>query len=227
MFGQVIGAEIRGFEEREHEGQAARAVIAERIYPTDIDDLWDAITNPERLPRWFLRAHGQFSEGGRYQLEGNAGGTITKCAPPRVLELTWEFGGATSWVLLRLTPEVAEGERDGAATRLVLEHVAPVGVAEEHWESFGPSAVGTGWDLALMGLGHHIASGGAAIDPQEGQAWSLTPEGKAFVRTSTQGWAEAHIAAGADADVARGMAARTAAFYTGESVEESGKKGAD
>ena len=35
------------------------------------------------------------------------------------------------------------------------------------------------------------------------------------MRASAQAWADAHIAGGEDADVARGMATRTAAFYTG------------
>lgn len=215
MIVNAIGAQVRAFEEREHDGQAARAVIAERVYPTDIADLWHALTDIERIPRWFLPVSGDLRLGGRYQLEGNAGGTITRCDPPEALDVTWEFAGATSWVTVRLASE-GEGEGGEEATRLVLEHIAPVGVMEEHWESFGPAATGTGWDLGLLGLGLHIAGGGATVDPKDVEAWTLSGEGKAFIRASAAAWADAHVVAGEDRAVAQAMAERTAAFYTGE-----------
>jgi hypothetical protein len=40
-------------------------------------------------------------------------------------------------------------------------------------------------------------------------------EGKAFMRASAKGWSDAHIGAGEDREVARGMAERTVAAYTG------------
>ncbi|MBT2187540.1 SRPBCC family protein [Sphingobium nicotianae] len=216
MIANAIGAEIRRFEEREHEGQPSRAVIAERVYETDAADLWDALTNKERIPRWFLPVSGDLKLGGKYQLQGNAGGTITRCDPEKALDLTWEFGGGMSWVTVRLEP-VGEG----GATRLILEHIAPVGVTEEHWASFGPAAVGTGWDLSFMGLAIHIGSG-AAVDPQAFAAWSASDDGKGFMRASAAAWAEAHIAGGEDPDTARAMAARTARFYTGEGAPDGG-----
>ena len=56
-------------------------VILARTYDTTIDDLWDACTNPDRIPRWFLPISGDLRLNGRYQLEGNAGGTIERCEP--------------------------------------------------------------------------------------------------------------------------------------------------
>src|SRR6185295_15930565 len=131
------------FENREHEGKRARVVVAARAYDTDTDDLWNALTSRERIPRWFLPIEGELRLGGRYQLQGNAGGTITRCDPPSALDLTWEFGGAASWVQVRLEP-------DGRRTRFVLEHIAHRdGIGADHWKKFGPGAVGIGWDLAL------------------------------------------------------------------------------
>ena len=65
-----------------------------RLYDTSVDDLWDALTSKERIPRWFLPVEGDLKLGGRYQLKGNAGGTITACTPPNHFAATWEFGGA-------------------------------------------------------------------------------------------------------------------------------------
>jgi len=208
MFANALGAEIRAFENREHEGRPARVGIIERRYDTDPDDLWDALTNAERIPRWFLPVEGDLRLGGHYQLKGNAGGTITRCDPPRALDVTWEFGGGTSWVQVRLAP-------DGDATRLTLEHIVLASDVDEHWARYGPAATGVGWDLALLGLRHHLAEGGAQVDAAAFEAWSSSDEGKAYIRRSAEAWAAAHIAGGEDPDTARGMAARTAAFYTG------------
>ncbi|MDB5456034.1 MAG: Activator of Hsp90 ATPase-like protein [Caulobacter sp.] len=207
MLANAIGAEFRQFVEREHQGKPARVVVAVRTYETTPDDLWDAVTNAERLPRWFLPVEGDLKLGGRYQLKGNAGGTITRCDSPQALDLTWEFGGGMSWVTVRLAPE-------GEATRLTLEHIVLASDVDEHWKQFGPAAVGVGWDLSFLGLGLHIASG-EPVDPKGFEGWSSSDEGKAFMRASADAWAAAHIAGGEDAEVARAMAARTAAFYTG------------
>ncbi len=91
-----LGAVERSVSALERDGKPARKVTLERTYATAIDDLWDAITNPERLPRWFLPVSGDLSPGGHYQLEGNAGGTITECEPPGYFVATWEFGGGVS-----------------------------------------------------------------------------------------------------------------------------------
>ena len=82
----------------ERDGRPARAVTLSRGYATSVEDLWDAVTNPERIPRWFLPVSGELEPGGRYQLEGNAGGLITACEPRSHLALTWEFGEDLSWV---------------------------------------------------------------------------------------------------------------------------------
>ena len=209
MLANTIGAEFREVADREHDGRPAKAVVAARVYDTDAADLWDALTNPERIPRWFSPVTGELKLGGRYQIQGNAGGTIQRCEPPRALDITWEFGGGKSWVTLRLAPE-------GAGTRLTLEHIMLAeDMTGEHWLQFGPGAVGVGWDLSFLGLGLHLASGGAR-PPEADPAWMASDEAKAFMRESATGWAAAHIASGEDAEVARGMASRTAGFYTGE-----------
>ncbi len=207
MIANIPAAEFRRFENRDHEGKAARVVVATRMYDTHREDLWDALTNRERIPRWFLPIQGDLRLGGRYQLQGNAGGTITRCDAPSALDVTWEFAGGMSWVTVRLDPE-------GKRTRLTLEHIVPASEADAHWARYGPGAVGVGWDLSLRGLGLHL-SGGGAVDLAKAHAWITSEEGKAFMRTSAAAWAEAHIRGGEEPEVANGMAQRTAAFYAG------------
>ena len=37
----------------------ARVVTVSQTYPADLEDVWDACTNPERIPRWFLPISGE------------------------------------------------------------------------------------------------------------------------------------------------------------------------
>jgi uncharacterized protein YndB with AHSA1/START domain len=201
-----IGAVTRIVEVCERDGKPARAVIASRSYDTDIADLWDAISNAERIPRWFMPISGELRLGGRYQLHGNAGGTITTCEPPHGLEVTWEFGGGVTWLKVELAREAKN------RTRLTLEHLALV--EGDMWDKFGPGAVGVGWDLGIYGLARHLESG-RSIATEEGLAFLGTPEGKVFVIASSDGWTNASIAAGTPDQAARDAGARTTAAYTG------------
>ena len=202
---RVVGAVTREVSSREHDGKLARVVVATRVYNTSADDLWDALTSAERLPRWFLPVSGDLRLGGRYQLEGNAGGTITRCEPPRSLAVTWEYAGVVSWVTVNLRPQSRE------RTELELEHMAH---EDEHWTQFGPGAAGVGWDMALAGLEHHVA-GGAPVDPKQAMEWMMSDEGRRFIVQSSDGWCRAFIAAGEPDSSAKAAAERTTSFYTG------------
>ncbi|MBJ7599668.1 MAG: polyketide cyclase [Candidatus Nephthysia bennettiae] len=193
-------------------GEAATVVVS-RSYDAPIEDVWNACTNPERIPRWFLPVSGELRVGDRYQLEGNAGGTVERCDPPRSFAATWEYGGEVTWIELRLSPEA-----DGL-TRFELEHIAHVD--DERWAQFGPGAVGVGWDLVLsQGLARHLASG-ESVDPAQALAWTASEEGRRFMTLSSQAWCDASIAAGTDGAAALAAAARTTAAYTGTDSEVS------
>ena len=204
-----VGATLHEVRSCEHDGRPARAVIACRTFFTTAEEVWDALTNAARLPKWFLPISGELCLNGRFQLEGNAGGRITVCEPPRLLAVTWELGGTESWLAIRLVDDGADG------IRLELVH-SMLTDPEEFWNQFGPGAVGVGWDLAIMGLGQHIATG-AVVDPQEAAAWMASDEGQSFVRASSESWRRASIAYGTDEATANAAAKRTTAFYTGAS----------
>lgn len=187
------------------DGQPTKTAVARRRYAADRADVWDALTNPERLPRWFMPIGGDLAVGGHYQLEGNAGGVIERCEEPEHLAVTWEYGDQVSWLQVHLQ------EADGGTT-LELVHEAPVD--PDMWEQFGPGAVGVGWDLALVsGLERHLATG-ATLDPAEAEAWARSPDGVQFIRRASEGWAEAAIDDGDDPDQARRAAEATVGFYT-------------
>ncbi|HUQ07631.1 MAG TPA: SRPBCC family protein [Kofleriaceae bacterium] len=200
-----LGTVTRVVETRERDGKPAKVVIASRTYDTSVEDLWNAITTPDRLVRWFMPITGELKLGGRYQLEGNAGGSITACEPPHHLAATWEFGGGVSWIDVTLS-------KRASGAHLVLEHMAHV---DPHWEKFGPGAVGVGWDLTLYGLHLHVTTGFDKGQGFDEMAFFGSPEGKQLVRSANDGWGQAAIAAGEDRTLALESAARTFAFYTG------------
>lgn len=181
----------------------AKVVRMARTYRTDATDLWDAITSPERISRWFLPVTGDLRQGGTYQLEGNAGGEIRVCDPPSHLQLTWIFGEAppeSSFVDVHLSP-------DGDGTRLELVHTAVV--PPEMWDRFGPGAVGTGWDLGLIGLGAHLAG----EDLGSPEQLETDPAVRGAYTASAASWGEAARAAGVAPDTAAAWVAATTAFY--------------
>ena len=205
---------VRKVEDVTHGGEPCRAVVASRDYPTHIDDLWNAITDKARIPRWFAPVEGDLTLGGKYQIKGNAGGTVTACEPPKSFALTWEFGGGISWV------EVELAEAGDDSTRLTLKHIAPLDdKSEEFWDRFGPGAVGVGWDLSLMGLGWHIETGESNERFAE-ETWALSDEGKAFATWSSEAWTAASIAYGTAEDAATSAGTTTTAFYTGAAAPE-------
>lgn len=208
---QQISSVSRRLGDRTIEAGKARVLTISQVYKNDIEQVWDACTNAERIPRWFLPVSGELRLGGRYQLEGNAGGTIERCDPPRSFAATWEMGGQVSWIELRLTSE------PGGGTRFELEHTAHV---DDHWDQYGPGAVGIGWDLGLLGLWLHLSSlaagGDGAVDQPAVQAWVASPAGREYMELSSASWTEADIASGTDPADAKARAGRTIAAYTGE-----------
>lgn len=127
-------------------------LVIRRHYKAEREDVWDAITDPERLVRWFLPISGDLRVGGRYRLEGNAGGEIVRCDRPSEIGLTWEIGEMSTDVLVRLDP-------DGDATILTLTHSPMPG-------EFVPGT-GAGWELGLVALEKYLAGelpDGRAVD---------------------------------------------------------------
>ena len=205
-----IGAVTRAVGSTERDGSPARVLVATRTYPAPAADVWDALTDPDRIAGWFLPVSGDLRLGGRYQLEGNAGGTVETCDPPHSLALTWEYAGDVSWVDVTLTPE-------GDGTLLELRHTAHV--TPERWAEFGPGATGVGWDMVLLGLHLHLTSGGFP-DPAAAAAWAGSEEGAAYTTATSTAWGDAAVAAGDDPAAARAAAARTTAAYTGRPLPE-------
>jgi uncharacterized protein YndB with AHSA1/START domain len=144
-----------------------------RTYDAAIADVWDALTDPDRMKRWFLPVSGDLRVGGTFQLEGNAGGEILGCEPPRLLKVS--FGGPASLVELRLSPE---GED---RTTLELEHTVPIAMAQS---GAGALVVAPGWDGGFVALDLYLRD--ELGDDPVAAANSL--EGQELSRQSVDAW---------------------------------------
>jgi uncharacterized protein YndB with AHSA1/START domain len=113
------------------------AVRFERTYDSSREDLWSALTEPDRLTRWFAPVSGDLTIGGGYTVDFGhdlTSGTVVSCEPPQLLELTWDLAGEpTSRIVVTLE------ERDGM-THLVLDHaqlpVDQVGGYSAGWHAY-------------------------------------------------------------------------------------------
>ncbi|GIF63517.1 activator of HSP90 ATPase [Asanoa ishikariensis] len=172
------------------------SVVLRRTYAAPVEDVWDALTDPDRIKRWFYPLTGDLREGGTFQLEGNAGGEIRHCEAPHRLTVT--FGGPTSVVHLRLSPGTADD------TELELTHTVPIEMAGS---GAGALFVGPGWDGALLGLALFFA-GEINGDPI---AYANSPEVREFSRGSVDAW-EAVVAASGTATADETAAGRQMAL---------------
>jgi uncharacterized protein YndB with AHSA1/START domain len=183
-----------------------RTIRLRRTFDAPIDDVWDALTNPDRIGRWFLPISGDYRVGGRYQFEGNAGGEIVACDRPNRLRATWVYVDTgspadVSELEVRLTPA---GDQ---ATVFELEHTAVV--PDEMWDQFGPGAVGVGWDGGLLGLALHLR--GEPVG--DSTAWQGSPEAREFFMQCSRAWGGALAATGADPATVAQAVANTTQFY--------------
>ena len=88
----------------------------ERVLSTDVDDLWSAGTDRERLGRWMAPYTGDLALGGTWQAIGGDGdvwctGTVTECEPPHRFVTTWHAIEEEPTVLTVTVDAVPAGAR--------------------------------------------------------------------------------------------------------------------
>lgn len=184
----------------------AHVIELTRTYPAELAEVWDALTDPSRIARWFLPVSGDLRVGGTFQLEGHAGGEIRVCEPPSRLLLTWGMG-APSGAEDDSIVEVRLRAVDDDHTEFTLTHTAVA--PPEMWDTYGPGAVGVGWDGALLGLAALFA--GVEMPPVE--EVEHDPSMRGFMTASSESWGAAYAASGVDGETVARVVAATTAFY--------------
>jgi uncharacterized protein YndB with AHSA1/START domain len=135
----------------------AGVVRIEDRYDTDIDDLWQAITDPRRLSRWYGEVTGDLRPGGEFQeyiadADLTSAGRIEACEPPTRLLVTsretdesWRKGiGAKPFDALTEATLTADGDQ----TILVIE---ARGLPREKLAAYG-----AGWQIHAENLAAHV-----------------------------------------------------------------------
>ena len=91
---------------------------------TGVDDLWGALTDPDRLAHWFGEVEGELSQGGEFRvriaLAGERIGRVEVCEPPQRLLLTMRDPDPQPGQPEQTVIE-AQLIAEGAQTRLVWE----------------------------------------------------------------------------------------------------------
>ena len=134
----------------------------ERILATDVDDLWSAVTERDRLGRWMAPYTGDLVLGGTWQALGDDGGvwctgTVTECEPPHRFVTTWQAADEEPTVLRVEVSAVADG------ARLHLRH-----------DGVQSIDYGAGWQTYLEQLDDLLgAAPSSVVDPSRvtGIAW--------------------------------------------------------
>ncbi|MEO8261810.1 MAG: SRPBCC family protein [Pseudolysinimonas sp.] len=131
-------------ELREEDGLGV--VRVEDVYSTHIDDLWSAITQPDRLKRWIADVVGDLRVGGEFRAtftsHWSGSGIVEVCDAPNLLRVrTWLPGEDATVMEAQLTAE-------GDGTRLVIEERGlPLGEYADH---------GAGWQVHAEDLHAHL-----------------------------------------------------------------------
>jgi uncharacterized protein YndB with AHSA1/START domain len=138
-------------------------VRLEDLYDTDIDDLWSALTRPDRLARWLAVVDGDARLGGvlRARFTSHWEGTIRVdvCEPPkRLLVTSWSDDTEETVMEAWLSAE-------GNGTRLIIEERGlPIEDVAAH---------GAGWQVHVEDLAALVA--GNDISDWEARWRELTP----------------------------------------------------
>lgn len=161
-----------------------------------VDEVWGALTKPDKLADWLMPVTGKLGKGGAFTLGEAAQGTITQCEPKRRLTLSLRQGARLRQI------EITFGEegKGKAKTRLIRVKITaqmedlPDGV----WQKFGPAALGIGWELVGDALLAYLANPKTPRATGAMAAFAASAEGASFTKDALEGWFAAAKAQGLD-----------------------------
>jgi uncharacterized protein YndB with AHSA1/START domain len=135
-----------------HSVNGEGVVRMEERLDTGRDDVWGALTDPDRLARWYGEVEGELAEGGEFRvriaLAGERTGRVEACEPPQRLQLTMRDPD----------PQPGQPERTVIEARLIVEGAQTRLV----WEERGMSvnllpAYGAGIQIHVEHLADYIS----------------------------------------------------------------------
>ena len=142
-----------------HSVDGEGVVRMEDRFDTGIDDLWSALTDPDRLAHWYGEVEGELFQGGEFRLRialaGERTGRVEACEPPQRLLLAMRDPDPRPGQPEQTVIE-AQLIAEGAQTRLVWEtRGMPVNLLP---------AYGAGIQIHVEHLGDYIGGRELRID---------------------------------------------------------------
>ena len=205
--GRMVGAVSRVVGTREIDGRPARVVVARRRYAGAIDEVWDALTNAERIPRWFLPVSGELAARrtlpvpGQRRRRDHARAIRRGCSPS-----PGRCGGQASWLTVRARAGRRRRPTSSSSTSRTSTTRSGISSGRRRRRRLGHGADGPGR------APHRNAGGRSGARRGVGRVRRTARRSRT---ACSESWADASIAAGTPADAARAAAGRTTAFYTG------------
>jgi uncharacterized protein YndB with AHSA1/START domain len=148
-----------------------------RRLPHPVDRVWQALTDPAELHKWWGDAHLDLTDGGRFTLrwlntddQGNAAtldGTISKLEPPRFLEISGTWGSTAANAPATRTTVTWELDPDGDHT--LLRFTNTIQGPPDHPDTTDPdttttdTTIAAGWQLHLDALAAVLSGGSVDI----------------------------------------------------------------
>ncbi len=112
------------------------AVTFERDYATSAEDLWSALTEPDRLARWMDPVDGDFRPGGEVVVhfdDGDATFAVDVCEAPATLAVRWRHADRDTVVRASVFDLGDDRSRLTLVHEGLTETQAPQYAAGWHW----------------------------------------------------------------------------------------------
>ena len=141
-----IVREIEAVQREVGSGQTAagegRAVRLRRTYDAPIEEVWDALTSPARISRWFLPISGDFRLGGSFSSRATPAARSSPASGPIG---SASRGRTARSPTRRASPSSRSGSRRPARGRPPSSSITRPSCPTTCGPRCGPGAVGVGW----------------------------------------------------------------------------------
>ncbi len=206
----------RTFGKSPRDGQDGYAITLSATCDHALDDIWAALTKPNRLARWLSPVTGNLARGGRYEIAETAGGKIEVCEPKRRLSLTLKQGELKQQLEVTFN---TEGKGKSKCARISLAVRANKGeLPEGVWDAYGPATIAIGWEIVMAALLRHLDA--PKEEPSAGYiaSFAASAAGREFTHDAFTAWRKAAISGGENAAIMATPTSNALLFYNGLSV---------
>lgn len=183
-----------------------------------LDDIWGALTKPEKLAKWLGPVSGKLAKGGVYHIAAAATGQISVCEPKRRLALTFVGGsmkeGGVEQALDITFGTEGKGRAKHSVIRLkITARQSDVPLAS--WAANGPAALGIGWEIIALSLGQYLDAPKADRSASFITDLAKSDAGRDHAAAAFTAWRVAAAKGGAQGAVMAGPNPPLLAYYTG------------